>query len=188
MLAYADERPRAACRAARTLLEAARQERPTQSVVVLRPRRALRLTAIAAAAAVAPRSGSASGRDLSLQLARRGAQRALAESARAAASSRTTSRPRISLGEHGQVVRGPTATRSSSSATCRRPRTGKTYEAWVIGTGGPLKAGLFDGGEQAIVLLERAARRRRDCRRHARARRRLRSSRRATSSSGASAA
>ena len=33
--------------------------------------------------------------------------------------------------------------------------SGKTYEAWVIGAGGPVKAGLFDGGDQEIVLLER---------------------------------
>jgi len=31
---------------------------------------------------------------------------------------------------------------------------GQTYEAWVIDAGGPVKAGLFEGGGQEIVLLE----------------------------------
>jgi anti-sigma factor RsiW len=39
MLAYADEGPEPATALRDRLLEAARQERPTQSVVVLRPRR-----------------------------------------------------------------------------------------------------------------------------------------------------
>ena len=51
---------------------------------------------------------------------------------------------------------------------------GKTYEAWVIDSGGPVKAGLFEGGGQEIVLLEEPVGRRRDGRRHARARRRIR--------------
>lgn len=53
MLAYADEGPEPAPALRDRLLEAARQERPTQSVVVLRPRRALRFATIAAAAAIA---------------------------------------------------------------------------------------------------------------------------------------
>jgi anti-sigma-K factor RskA len=32
---------------------------------------------------------------------------------------------------------------------------GKTYEAWVIDAGVPSRAGLFEGGRQQIILLER---------------------------------
>ena len=57
LLAYAEEGPELPAALRERVLEEARRELPHQSVVVLRPRRALRLTAIAAAAAVAAAIG-----------------------------------------------------------------------------------------------------------------------------------
>ena len=153
LLAYAEEGPEPPAALRERLLAEARRERPHQSVVVLRPRRALRLTAIAAAAAVAAAIGLglwAASVSSSLDAERS----ALADSARAAAILADEESRRLSLGEHGQVVRGPDGEAVMIVRNLGEAPSGKTYEAWVIGTGGPVKAGLFEGGEQEIVLLD----------------------------------
>ena len=79
---------------------------------------------------------------------------ALADSARAAAILADEESRRLSLGEHGQVVRAPDGEAVMIVRNLDEAPSGKTYEAWVIGAGGPVKAGLFEGGDQEIVLLD----------------------------------
>jgi anti-sigma-K factor RskA len=154
MLAYADEAPEPPPALRARLLEQARADRPAQSVVVLRPRRALRIAALAAAAAVAAAVGLgiwAATLSNSLDAERS----ARAADARAAAILVDPDAQRLALGDRGEVVRG----RNGESVIVVRDMpaapNGTTYEAWVIDGGVPLRAGVFDGGSQQIVLLER---------------------------------
>jgi anti-sigma-K factor RskA len=153
LLAYAEEGPELPAALRERVLEDARRELPHQSVVVLRPRRALRLTAIAAAAAVAAAIGLgvwATSLSSSLDAERS----ALADSARAAAILADEGSRRLPLGAYGQVVRAPDGEAVMIVRNLDEAPSGKTYEAWVIGAGGPVKAGLFEGGDQEIVRLE----------------------------------
>jgi anti-sigma-K factor RskA len=152
LLAYATDAPAPPDALRERILDEARRERPTQSVVVLRPTRALRLTAIAAAAAVAAAVGLgvwATSLASSLDAERN----ALADSARAAAILADDDSRRLTLGEHGTVVRAPDGDAVMIVRNLDEAPSGKTYEAWVVGAGGPVKAGLFGGGDQEIVLL-----------------------------------
>jgi anti-sigma factor RsiW len=153
MLAYAAEGPTPPDALRERILEQARQERPAQSVVVLRPQRALRLTAIAAAAAVAAAIGLgvwAASLSSSLDAERN----ALAEQARAAAILADDESTRVPMGESGELVRSPDGDAVMVVRNLPAAPEGKTYEAWVIDSGGPVPAGLFEGGGQEIVLLE----------------------------------
>lgn len=153
LLAYAMEMPEPRAELRERVLEEARRERPHQSVVVLRPRRALAVTGLAAAAAVAAAVGLglwATSLSTSLDAERN----ALADSARAAAILADDDARRLTLGEHGEVVRTPDGEAVMIVRNLDEAPSGKTYEAWVIGPGGPIKAGLFDGGDQEIVLLD----------------------------------
>ncbi len=153
MLAYGAEGPAPSEALRERILEEARQERPTQSVVVLRPRRALRLTAIAAAAAVAAAIGLgvwAASLSSSLDSERS----ARAAEARAAAVLVDADSTRTPMGERGELVRSPDGDAVMIVRNLAPAPEGKTYEAWVIDSGVPVKAGLFEGGGQQIVLLE----------------------------------
>jgi anti-sigma factor RsiW len=157
MLAYAAEGPAPPDALREQILEDARRERPSQSVVVLRPRRALRLTAIAAAAAVAAAIGLgiwAASLSNSLDEERS----ARAAEARAAAILADADSTRIPLGERGALVRSPNGESVMLVRSLPAAPAGKTYEAWVIEGGKPVKAGLFEGGGQQIVLLEQPVR------------------------------
>ena len=153
LLAYASEGPSPPESLRERVLEEAKRERPAQSVVVLRPRRALRLTAIAAAAAAAIAVGlGVWAATLSSSLdAERDAR---ANDARAAAILADADSTRVSLGEQGQLVRAPDGRSVMVVRNLPAAPADKTYEAWVIDAGGPVKAGLFEGGGQQIVLLE----------------------------------
>ena len=151
MLAYAAEGPAPSDALRERILEEARRERPSQSVVVLRPQRALRLTAIAAAAAVAAAIGLgvwAASLSSSLDAERS----ALADQARAAAVLADPDSTRTPMGERGELVRSPDGESVMVVRNLPAAPEGKTYEAWVIDAGGPVKAGLFEGGGQEIVL------------------------------------
>ena len=153
MLAYAAEGPAPPAALRERILEEARKERPTQSVVVLRPRRALRLTAIAAAAAVAAAIGLgiwATSLSSSLDSERS----AFADQARAVAILTDADATRTSMGERGELVRSPDGDAVMVVRNLAPAPDGQTYEAWVIDSGGPVKAGLFEGGGREIVLLE----------------------------------
>lgn len=153
VLAFAADAPEPPAGLRQRVLEEARRERPQQSVVVLRPRRALAAAALAAAAAVAAAIGLgvwASSLSSSLDAERK----ALADSARVAEILAAPGAERLSLGDNGVVIR----TRSGEAVMIVRDLepapTGKTYEAWVIDAGGPVRAGLFEGGKREVVLLE----------------------------------
>jgi anti-sigma factor RsiW len=153
ILAYGAEGPSPSESLRERVLEEARRERPAQSVVVLRPRRALRFTAIAAAAAVAVALGLgiwAASLSNSLDSERS----ARADQARVAAILADADSTRVSLGERGQLVRAPDGQSVMVVRNLPAAPADKTYEAWVIDAGGPVKAGLFEGGGQQIVLLE----------------------------------
>lgn len=154
MLAYAEEAPEPPPALRARLLEQARADRPAQSVVVLRPRRALRLTAVAAAAAAAVAVGLGIwAATLSNSL---GAERsARAADARTAAILADAGTQRLPLGNRGEVVRGPNGQSVMVVRDLPAAPEGKTYEAWVIDAGVPVRAGLFEGGGQQIMLLER---------------------------------
>ena len=153
LLSYGAETPPPPEALRERILEEARRERPTQSIVVLRPRRALRLTAIAAAAAVAVALGLgiwAATLSSSLDSERN----ARADQARAVEILADADSTRISLGDRGQLVRAPDGQSVMVVRNLPAAPADKTYEAWVIDAGGPVKAGLFEGGGQQIVLLE----------------------------------
>jgi anti-sigma factor RsiW len=157
LLAYAADAPAPPEALRERILDEARRERPSQSVVVLRPRRALRLTAIAAAAAVAAAIGLgvwATSLSNSLEAERS----ARATEARAAAILADADSARIPIGERGELVRGPDGNAVMVVRNLPAAPAGKTYEAWVIDAGGPVRAGLFEGGGQQIVLLEQPVR------------------------------
>lgn len=153
MLAYAGDAPAPPPELRERVLDEARRVQPTQSVVVLRPRRALRLVAVAAAAAAAVAIGLGIwAATLSNSL---GAERsARAADAQAAAILADASAQRLPLGERGEVVRGPNGESVLVVRDLPAAPDGETYEAWVIDGGVPVNAGLFEGGGQQIVLLE----------------------------------
>jgi anti-sigma-K factor RskA len=154
MLAYADEAPEPPPALRARLLEQARADRPAPSVVVLRPQRALRITALAAAAAVAAAVGLgiwAGTLSNSLDAERS----ARAAGAQAAAILADPNAQRLQLGDRGEVVRGKNGESVLVVHGMPAAPSGKTYEAWVIDGGVPQRAGVFEGGGQQIVLLER---------------------------------
>ena len=135
------------------VLEAARRERPQQSVVVLRPRRALRLvTAVAAAFAIAAVGLGIWAATLSSSLS--GERTAAEAHARAAAILADDSAQRLSLGGNGQVVRAPNGDGVLVARSFAAAPAGMTYEAWVVGKDGPVPAGLFEGGRTEVLLLD----------------------------------
>jgi len=135
------------------VLDAARRERPQQSVVVLRPRRALWIAAAVAAgfAAVAIGLGIWAA-TLSSSLSD---ERSASDvSARVALILADQSARRLPLGDNGQVVVAPNGEGVLIARALPRAPSGKTYEAWVIGDKGPLRAGLFHGGPVNVLLLD----------------------------------
>jgi anti-sigma-K factor RskA len=155
LLAYGAEGPSPPESLRDRVLEEARRERPSQSVVVLHPQRALRLTAIAAAAAAVIALGLgiwAATLSSSLDSERS----ARADEARAAAILASADSTRVPLGERGELVRAPDGQSVMVVRNLPAAPADKTYEAWVIDAGGPVKAGLFEGGGQQIVLLEQS--------------------------------
>lgn len=153
LLSYGAETPPPPDALRERILEEARRERPTQSVVVLRPRRALRLTAMAAAAAavIALGLGIWAATLASSLDAERDAR---ANDARAAAILADADSTRVTLGDRGHLVRAPDGQSVMVVRNLPAAPADKTYEAWVIDAGGPVKAGLFQGGGQQIVLLQ----------------------------------
>jgi predicted anti-sigma-YlaC factor YlaD len=152
-LAYATEAPVPPAELRARILQQASRER--SNVVPLRPRWALPVAAVAAAAACAAIGLGIWAASLSGKLDRR--EDALARQERVAQilarpDSRTISFPQGTL-----VV-----TRTGEAALVLRnldkAGSGLTYEAWIADQGAPEPAGLFDGGEVVAVPLERPVR------------------------------
>jgi anti-sigma-K factor RskA len=153
LLAYAEDAPEPDAELRERILEEARRERPQPSVVVLRPRRALVATGLAAAAAVAAAVGLgiwAANLSNSLDTERA----ALADRARVAAILVDDQARRLPMGDQGEVVSSSDGDAVMIVRDLDPAPSGQTYEAWVIDAGGPVKAGLFEGGRQEIVLLQ----------------------------------
>jgi anti-sigma-K factor RskA len=135
------------------ILELAAREHPHQSVVVLRPRRQLWIAAAAAAAfAVVALGLGIWAATLSSSLSD---ERSAADAqARVALILADESARHLSLGDNGQVVLAPNGDGVLVARSLPRAPSGKTYEAWVIGENGPLRAGLFRGGPVDVLLLD----------------------------------
>jgi anti-sigma-K factor RskA len=155
LLAYVAEAPAPPETLREGLLAEARRERPSQSVVVLRPRRALVATGLAAAAAVAAAIGLGVWA-ASLSDSLDAEKTAASEAARAAAILADADAVRLPLGDAGEVVRSEDGAAVLVMRDLAAAPPGKDYEAWVIDGGVPSRAGLFEGGGQEIVLLERS--------------------------------
>ena len=152
-LAYATEAPAPPAELRARILQQASRER--SNVVPLRPRWAVPVATVAAAAACAAIGLGIWAASLSGKLDRR--EEALARQERVAQilarpDSRTISFPQGTL-----VV-----TRTGEAALVLRnldqAGSGLTYEAWIADQGAPEPAGLFDGGEVVAVPLERPVR------------------------------
>jgi anti-sigma factor RsiW len=152
-LAYAADGPPPPARLRARILDAARDEQPRASVVVLRPRRTVRLAALAAAACAAAAIGlGVWAATLSSSLDDERAARAAGERAAAVLADEDSRHRAFEQG--GRVV-----VAESGEAVLVVPRLpdapeGKTYEAWVVEDEQPLPAGLFEGDEP-LVLLDR---------------------------------
>jgi anti-sigma-K factor RskA len=152
MLAYAEAGPEPSPALRARLLDTARRERPTQSVVVLRPRRELRLALVAAAAALVVAVGlGAWALSLSRSLDSERSARSTGETIAQILSDPDAKRQ--AMGNRGELVRGPDGRAVLVVRGLPVAPEGKTYEAWVIRDGTPVRAGLFRGGTRNILLL-----------------------------------
>jgi anti-sigma factor RsiW len=149
-LAYASDAPLPPPELRARILQEARRERP--NVVPLRPRWAIPVAAAAAVAACAAIALGIWASTLSSKLDRRDA--ALARQERVAAilaqpGSHTTTFAR------GRLVVAPSGAAALVVRDLKRAPSGRTYEAWVSSGGAPEPAGLFNGGGNVAVPLER---------------------------------
>jgi anti-sigma-K factor RskA len=152
MLAYEETGPEPPPALRARLLDAARQERPTQSVVVLRPRRQLRFALAAAAAALVVAVGlGAWALSLSRSLDSERSARSSSEQIAQILSDPTAKR--LPMGNRGELVRGQDGRAVLVVSGLPAAPGDKTYEAWVITGGSPTRAGLFRGGARNVVLL-----------------------------------
>jgi anti-sigma-K factor RskA len=154
-LAYAPEGPTPPPGLRQRILEQARAERP--NVVPLKPRRTRTWAIPAAAAAVAACAAIGLGiwaATLSSRLdhersARRAESKALALLAESGAQ-------RVPLvGAKGALLVGADRRGALVVSRLKPAPSTKTYEAWVATSGRTTPAGLFRGGQNTIVLLEK---------------------------------
>jgi anti-sigma-K factor RskA len=152
-LAYAVEGPAPPAALRDRLLERARAERPPEVATIRRRRYALPVAA--AVAAVAACAAIAFGVWAStLQSDLDSATATQAEISRVLSDQ--DSRSLALAGRGGQLVVSPTGKAVLVASGLPRAPAGKTYEAWVVGEAPePLPAGIFPGGQQAVLLLER---------------------------------
>jgi anti-sigma-K factor RskA len=152
-LAYAVEGPAPPAALRDRLLERARAERPPE-VASLRRRR-FALPVAAAVAAVAACAAIAFGVWASTLKSDLDSARSAQEQIASVLSDRD-SRSVSLAGREGQLVVAPTGQAVLVASGLPRAPQGKTYEAWVVGEGPePLPAGIFPGGQQAVLLLDR---------------------------------
>jgi anti-sigma factor RsiW len=149
-LAHASEGPAPPAELRARILQQARRERP--NVVPLRPRWAVPVAAVAAAAACVAIGLGIWAASLAGKLDRR--EDALARQEYVAQLLARSGSRTIPFSEGTLVV-----ARSGEAALVldrlERAGAGRTYEAWVADSGAPRPAGLFDGGEVVAVRLER---------------------------------
>jgi anti-sigma factor RsiW len=152
-LAYAVDAPEPPAALRDRILGQAVAERP--NVVPLRPRWRSVPGALAAVAACAALGFGLWSASLSRSLERE--REANDEFARAVAILADPSAKRVPLsGDYGTLVVRNTGQAALVMRRLPKAPSGKTYEAWVIESGKPRPAGLFEGGSgpQAVVLDE----------------------------------
>jgi anti-sigma-K factor RskA len=149
-LAYATESPAPPPELRARILQQARRERP--NVMPLRPRWAVPVAAAAAVAACAAIALGIWAVTLSSKLDSR--DQALARQQRVAAIVAQPDARTIPFGR-GKLVVTSGGTAALIVRDLGRAPAGRTYEAWVSAGGAPRPAGLFRGGSDAALPLER---------------------------------
>ncbi len=137
------------------ILDAARSERP--NVVPLRARGRAPMQLLAAATAVAASLAIGFGvwsNSLHNQLDNERGRFATAQTILEMAADPTTKRIALAGADGTLMVTGDRRAALVVNELKPAPE-GKTYEAWVIADGKPLRAGLFDGGDENAVALQR---------------------------------
>jgi anti-sigma factor RsiW len=152
-LAFAVESPAPPAELRTRILESARAERP--NVVALRPRWTGATRAIAAVAAVAAIGFGIWTASLSRSLDRERSALEQAKRAIAVASDPSAARVRVRGAARGTLFVSQTGDAALVVSRLERAPNGRTYEAWVIQNGQPLRAGTFAGGGNTLVGLER---------------------------------
>jgi anti-sigma factor RsiW len=150
-LAYATETPLPPPELRARILQEARRERP--NVVPLRPRWAIPVAAAAAVAACAAIALGIWAASLSSKLDRRDA--ALAQQQRVAAILAQPGARTIPFAR-GRLVVSTSGDAALVVRDLSRAPAGRTYEAWVSSGGAPKPAGLFKGGGNVAVPLDRS--------------------------------
>jgi anti-sigma factor RsiW len=152
-LAFAVESPVPPAALRSRILETARAERP--NVVLLRPRWTRATRAIAALAAVAAIGFGIWAASLSRSLDRERSALEQAKRGIAVASDPSAARVRVGGTARGTLFVSRTGDAALVVSPLERAPSGRTYEAWVIQNGKPLRAGTFAGGGNTVVGLER---------------------------------
>ena len=149
-LAYATETPPPPPELRARILQEARRERA--NVVPLRPRWAIPAAAAAAVAACAALALGIWAAALSGKLDRRDAQ--LARQERVAAILAQPGSRTIPFAR-GRLVVATSGEAALIVRDLKRAPAGRTYEAWISSGGAPRPAGLFSGGRNVAVPLDR---------------------------------
>ena len=149
-LAYASDAPQPPPELRARILQEARRERP--NVVPLRPRWAIPAAAAAAVAACAAIALGIWAAMLSSKLDHRDA--ALARQERVAAILAQPGARTIPFAR-GRLVVDSSGDAALVVRDLRHAPAGRTYEAWVSAGGAPTPAGLFGGGGNVAVPLDR---------------------------------
>ena len=154
-LAYGEPGPEPSPALRARLLDAAGEERPKQTVVVLRPRRSLSI-AVAAAAVAAVVAVGLGAWAISLSRSLDDERTAHSSSTAIAAILASPESKRLPIGDRAELVRRPDGQSVLLVRGLPVAPEDQTYEAWVIEGGTATRAGLFRGGTSDIILLGRA--------------------------------
>jgi predicted anti-sigma-YlaC factor YlaD len=152
-LAFAVESPAPPAALRSRLLETARAERP--NVLPLRSRWTGATRVVAAVAAIAAIGFGIWAASLSRSLDRERSALEQAKRGIAVASDPNATRLQLRGTTHGTLFVSRTGDAALVVSPLERAPSGRTYEAWVIQNGKPLRAGTFAGGGNTVVGLER---------------------------------
>ena len=154
-LAYAVDSPPPPDALRGRILEAARAERG--NVVPLRPRWTFAAKAVAAVAACAAIGFGVWAASLSRTLEHERSARDQTNRALAILADPNASRSPLTGSTTGSLVISQNGEAALVVTRLDRAPSGKTYEAWVIENGKPLRAGTFSGGgDMSVLRLDRA--------------------------------
>ena len=154
-LAYAVDSPAPPDALRGRILDAARAERA--NVVPLRPRWTTAAKVVAAVAACAAIGFGIWATSLSRSLEHERSARQQADRTLAVLSNPAASRTALTGSAEGSLVVAPSGEAALVVSRLDPAPAGKTYEAWVIESGKPFRAGTFaGGGEFSVVRLDRS--------------------------------